>query len=224
MFAFLTEFPNYGSGPFSDSFSDGEHVVLAMLGLYAIIFGTMGIVMLANHIVKGIGIYKMSGLRKIPNGFLGFFPYACDYQLGLLTGEIAIGKKKLKNGGLLNLLTPIIVSVAISVIYTIVVILIVVVASAAYASGGEAEPAGIMVFMVFAVIFLIIPVIAAALFQQAVSSLVLYKVFRSIYDDDRGIIFTVLSMTVPLMSGIIMIRYAGKAERAALYADSGKIM
>ena len=184
---------------FADIFESvqGLEVVMAMyLGIlaFAVIIG------IVDYILRGIAINSMCKNRGIDNGWLGFIPIARDYQLGVLSGEIDLGKKKMKNVGVWLIVTPIVVSV-VTYIFSMVMMFVIMFSTAAIATSGSISGVG-LIFFVY-ILFLVVVMIAAGA-SQIVRGLAMYGVFSHYSTGGSAVFKALFALVMPFGEAIML--------------------
>ena len=198
---------------FAEVFQILTPVFIFLAGLFGAIF----IAEIVDYILRGIATYKMSANRGITNGWLGFIPFARDYQLGRLAGEIELGSKKIKNTGLWLLITPIIYGVLFAVTYAIMMVPYFI---SMFSLGSNPSPEqlmGPMTTLMISMIFFIVIMVAAQVFLYLFRYLALHKIFSFYSGGQKPVFYIILAMFVPLAESILLFRHR---DRPLLGADS----
>jgi len=170
-----------------------------LIGFYIVFFAILILGGIVNYILRGIAIYKMSKNRGIPNGGLGFVPYANNYQLGVVAGEIEIGNKKVRRTGLWLLLAPIIFGVIVIVMYLVLVFTMV---FSAFSSPTAMESALLGFFIGFIVFFLI--VFIGSIIVKMFRVMALHKIFSRYSVGQKPVFYLFLALFVPFGEAITL--------------------
>jgi len=179
-----------------------------LLVFYFVLLG----VGVTSYVLQGIAIMKMSQNRGIPNGFLGFIPYANIYQLGRVAGEVEIGKKKMKNTGVWLLVLPIAFAIVMTIGMLIIMVPFIVQSVSlgyhnAYPEEFLAGP--FMAFFVSLMIFTVVMVLVEAVLY-VFQGLVFHKIFSRYADGQKPVYYTLLSLFVPLAFSILLFKFKDK--------------
>ena len=175
--------------------------------LIIIIYGFIALLGLASYIIQGVGILKISASHGKQNGWLGFIPIAVRYQLGVVSGGLIFGKKRMKNPGVWMVVVPIITNIVFYVVYFGMIMFVIYGSATSTLSSASAEGLvlGLIITMIFAFLFLF----AGSAIYSIIHLMSLYKIFTAHYPGSRSVYYILLSMFVPFASGILLIKTAG---------------
>ena len=172
-----------------------------------VIYGIMIVIGLANYIISGIGILKISANHGKPHGWLGFIPIANRYQIGAVSGELEFSKRRMKSTGLWMVLIPMITSVVFSVFYIGLFVYIFIGAmSFDYSSVSPFLFLMEITGVVFAAILLMS---VGTTIYTIIYLMALFKIFSAHYSGPRSVFYMLLSTFIPLAAGILLIKAAG---------------
>ena len=198
-------------------------LIMPLIAVYlVIIFAALGCG-IANYVFRGAAIYTMSANRGISNGWLGFIPYAHNYQLGKLAGEIELGNKKVKKTGVWLLVMPLIYGFIFIAGYiaTMLPFFITI-----FSFGEEPSPEQVMsampAFMIGLFIFVLI-LIVAQVFLYLFRYLALHKIFSLYSGGQKPVFYLILSLFVPLAQAILLFKHRNRPllETTAETAGNG---
>lgn len=188
---------NYGNSDlfdFGTSSNFDGHVLASILSIYFLILGIMCVCLIVGYLLRAIGQYNMAKYRSIKYPWLAFIPVANNYQLGMLTGNVKLGKHMLKNTKLWLLLLPIIFSVIFGFLYAIIIVM----AILANANAIMFAP------MMITLVLFILVIMAGGIFINILFALAYFKLFSFYKDRDVSLLYTLLSLFVPLANAIII--------------------
>ena len=183
-------------------FSDTYLVVF-----FIIVYGSMALIGLASYVVQGVGVLKISASHGRPNGWLGFIPIAVRYQLGVVSGGLLFGKRRMKNPGVWMVIVPIITNTVFYVVYF--GMLMAVIYGAATSTFSGSSPAGTILLLIITMILAFLFLFAGSAIYSIIHLMALYKIFSAHYPGSRSVYYILLSMFVPFASGILLIKAAG---------------
>jgi len=190
--------------------AEGLNVAIPVLILYLCIIGSIVILGFINYVLRGIAIYRMSVNRGIENGWLGFIPYAYNYQLGQLSGEIELGSKKIKNTGIWLLVMPIIYGFVFSAGYAVTMVSFF---FRVFSLGRNPMPEEVFkiipTFIISMIIFVLI-LLAAQVFLYLFKYLALHKIFSQYNTGQKPVFYLILSMFVPMAEPILLFMHSNK--------------
>ncbi|MCL2707006.1 MAG: hypothetical protein FWE97_02425 [Dehalococcoidia bacterium] len=176
-------------------------IIFTIIYFVAIFFLTaIGIVM---HILRGLAIYKMSAARGIKNGWLGFIPCACDFQLGQLAGEIEFGNKRIKNTGLWLLLMPIICAAAIFIGYLIILLFSIRIILLGSSPVSEEFTSAMPLMIILCIVYVII-LIVTQVFLCLLRGLALHKIFSRYSNGQKLAFYLIIALFVPYAEHILL--------------------
>jgi len=194
----------------SSSYSDILPYIQPIVTLFIVLVCVLYACLLLSYVMRGVAILKLSKKHNLSNGWMGFIPILCDYQLGTVAGEVPIGKKTVRRTGLWMVLWPIISVVAFLAIYIPVIFdmafkLFVLGSSpdpAQYFSAVSGSLAGIFAAIMVMYLFTII----YSIFYY----MVLHKIFSYYHNDSRPTFYALLCMFVPLAEPILLLTHSFK--------------
>jgi hypothetical protein len=191
-----------------------------ILAIYGAIFLVIGIAGLASYILRGLAIFNMSKARGFEYGWLGFIPYARDYQLGQIAGEIEFGNKKIKNTGVWLVLAPILYNVVVSVGAAIMLVpYFMTIFSLSYDPSPEEIMGPIVVLLISMFVFIVIALVAQVLFYL-VWFLAIHKIFSQYSTGQKPVFYLIIALFVPLGQDILLFMHS-KRPMLAMEAGSG---
>jgi len=194
----------YYSNDVSAELIEVLEILAPVFGFLAFIWLVAIVVSIVSYVLKGLGILNMSKARGLSNGWLGFIPYARNYQLGKVAGEIELGDKKITNMGLWMLLAPILYTAVFVIGYLIVFVpyFISIFTMAEHASP-DAITGPITYLMIATTVFVLV-----LLFVQALYFLIWYlgihKIFSRYATGQKPVFYLILAMFVPLAYPILL--------------------
>lgn len=182
--------------------------MLPMFFFVIIIYGLLGVVGLASYVLRGIGILRMSESRGLQNGWLGFIPFASEYQLGKIAGEVEFGKKTIKKPGVWLVLFPLITYGVFFVVYFALLFGMIGMADFGY---GWSEPSpGAISAMVIGIVICYLFLCAGAIMICLLQGLVFHRIFSCYSDGQKPIFHMLVCLFVPLGSAILLASYGKK--------------
>jgi len=146
----------------------------------------------------------MSKARGLENGWLGFIPYARDYQLGLIAGDIEIGDKKITNTGLWLVLAPIIYGFVVFIGWLIVFIPYFVSLISIMDNDAPEAIIGPITYLMIAMTIFTLVIIVAQVFLYLVLFLAKHKIFTQYVTGQKPVFYLIISMFVPFAFPILL--------------------
>ena len=199
----------YDLGP---EFAEVMQILGPMLAMMVGFFAVCALMGLANYILRGIALYRMSVERNIPNGWLGFIPYVHNYQLGRIAGEIEFGNKTVKNPGIWLLMMPVLYSVVFSIGYaaTMVPYFIQVFRAGMDVSPAPEELIAAMTTMMASMFIFMLVIVVAQVFLYLFRYLTLHKIFSQYSGGQKPVFYMIICMFVPLAEAILLFMHRNK--------------
>ena len=200
----------YSTAPSAD-----ERITATILILYGILLLGVGLVWLAGYIFQTLGTYTLAKKQNLASPYLAWIPYARTYLLGLLCGELTIGKRKMRSPGLWLLLLPLLLSALLTcVVIAYIVSLFITTFSLSVMFPSEEE----MIAAVFGLIILWIVILAVvSVIVQAVTYwitlLVRVNIYKKYTEDNMALTHGVLSLFIPLYAPIYLFVLSRKAPQ-----------
>ena len=185
-------------------------IMMPILVLYSGIIIVALVVGLTRYILRGIAIYKLSAQQNIPNGWLGFIPYAKDYQLGTIAGEIEFGNKKIQNTGLWLVLMPILYGLAFFIGYMIMMVPFIMQTIALGNNPHPQEFANMMTTFVVSFVVFILILLVGQVFLYLFKCLALHKIFAARNEGQKPVFYLVLCLFAPLAEEILLFQQSKK--------------
>lgn len=207
---------NYGSV--------GDTFALILVSFYLLFLGVLLVGAIADYLLRGFGLYKMGKAEGKNNCWLAFVPFARTYFQGELSGEIKFKERSLKNPGLWLVLIPIIAGVVSIAGYFIFMIVTVV---GTLASDGYAVESVETRMMSGFLVFFIIVIIIAILYQALINVLYVLvnnQIYGKYTSKNMAIVHAVLGTLIPLYEPICMFIMGRRAEQqneAQIYGQQG---
>ena len=163
------------------------------------------VIILSSYLLHSFSVFAMSKKLNRPNAFLAFIPVASTYQFGALAGEIKFEKKKIKNMGMIYLLSTMGVGILATVSFLIMFVSIAGTTFLTYSSYGQSDMTGIAAFLVSYMAFLLICIIGAC-FINILTFLTVYKVYSMFYTNKfTPAVHAILSLFIPFYAEIFML-------------------
>jgi hypothetical protein len=179
-------------------------VSVIFLVVISILFAVLGILL---YILKGLAIYRMSQTRGIGNGWLGFIPYASEYQLGQLAGEIELGNKKIKNTGLWLLLLPMVSSAVLGIAYLIMFLPLIIKMSSLGDNPTNEEIYSVVSILVISLCVVVLVAYVVQILINLFRCLALHKIFSRYSTGQKPVFYLLLAMLVPFAEEILLFRH-----------------
>lgn len=179
-------------------FFDGLRELTPLLVFFAVFYGSLLLAGLASYLLRAIGLYKVcKHIYREPAG-LAFVPIANQYIHGAAAGPIKLGKRTIKDAGVVMLVAPFVVGLVFVIMY-IPLIIIMIVCFAGVELGNPA--AGLVTLMVAWVVFVVV-IIAAQAFLTVLRALVNNNIFLNYVEPNVALVHTILSSLIPLYEAI----------------------
>lgn len=185
--------------------------VVAAVILVIVFYGGLFALSIGSYVLQGLGILRASTALGFRNGWLGFIPYAAQYQLGRLAGEVELGEHRIRSPGLWMMLLPLVMGSVFAASYIALLLGVGALAATASFSGyyhNEAAVAGIAIFVFIGYIVLLLIIYAISVLTTLISLLVYHRIFTYFYSGQRPIFYMLLCAFIPLASGILLMRAA----------------
>jgi len=180
--------------------------ILPFFIMIFVIYGLFGLFGLANYVINGLGVLRISASHGIPNGWLGFVPIGMNYQVGAVAGELEFGKRRMRKTGLWLALIPLLTSVAFAAVYAIMFVYIVITAFAM--DGSSLSPLIFMTPLLFITLFITLVVTVGTTVHLIVFHMAYYKIFSAHYSSAHAVFYMLLGAFVPLAIGILLMKTA----------------
>lgn len=186
----------------------GEKMISIIAAIYVIILAFAILGGLISYVLKGIGLYTLAKRKGHHLPFLSFVPYARIYLQGEVAGEINIGKRTLKNVGLIILLAEVGFSFVLGIVMGGVwigsVMKIIQVAQSYDAQTallvGEEGIIGLVVSYFF---ILFLSVIGSSLIQ-GLRAVMNYQIYRHFTNSNRGIFHSTVGLFIPCYESVYL--------------------
>jgi len=175
-----------------------------LFAILGVVYGLLFLITIVSYILRGLAILNMSKQRGLENGWLGFIPFARDWQLGKIAHEIEIGNKKITNPGLWLVLAPIIYGTVFGIGYAALMVpYFISIFSLAETAAPEAI-IGPVTSLIIGMFFFIFVMIIAQVFLYLIVYLSFHKIFSQYEKGQKPVFYLILAMFVPLATPIIL--------------------
>ena len=67
-----------------------------MLVVVGLVYFVLFAYLIANYVIRAIGLYRIAKQSRAQNPWLAWVPYADLYLLGKITGDVSLGKRRLE--------------------------------------------------------------------------------------------------------------------------------
>lgn len=187
------------------SAASGNGFMLVVVGLvYFVLFAYL----IANYVIRAIGLYRIAKQSGAQNPWLAWVPYADLYLLGKITGDVSLGKRRLKNTSLWLILIPIGISV-LSVSFIFGFIMLAAIAGFSMAAGYETALFAVVALLLFVALILIL--CAAELLYYIIYGMAYYTLCTKFKESTHSVFYTLMALFVPLADAIIMLKLSKTA-------------
>lgn len=183
----------------------GNGFMLVVVGLvYVVLFAYL----IVNYVIRAIGLYRIAKQNGTQNPWLAWVPYADLYLLAKITGDVSLGKRRLKNTGLWLILIPIGISV-LSVSFIFGFIMLAAIAGFSMAAGYETALFAVVALLLFVALILIL--CAAELLYYIIYGMTYYTLCTKFKESTHSVFYTLMALFVPLADAIIMLKLSKMA-------------
>ncbi|MCL2140692.1 MAG: hypothetical protein FWH42_03310 [Dehalococcoidia bacterium] len=189
----------------------GAEFPVALFIFLVLLFVIIIFIAFVLYFLKAVGIYRMSVARGLRFGWLGFIPYANEFQLGQIAGEIEFGNKRIKNTGVWLLILPIVYGMVFTIGFMIIYIpfLLKIVSITEATSEIEDILPTLSVFIIVLTIFIIVMIIAEIL-VNLVKYLAIHKVFSHFSSGQKPVFYLLLAILIPCAYEILLFRLSSR--------------
>ncbi len=177
-------------------------VMLIILGVYALLFAAL----IAVYIMNSLSFYTIARRRQIDNAWLAWIPYGNAWIIGSIADDYdkRLGFKRKWRVLMLTLLIIIeavaIVLVAAIIIFAIMMVMV--------SENGEPPESYVIGLVVVAYAFILLIAIAAVA-QQAVLAICLYKIYESTVPE-KAVKYLLLTYLVPFAQSVCLLKCRNK--------------
>lgn len=184
--------------------------------MVAVIYLVLFAYLIANYILRALGLYRIAKNNSIPNPWLAWIPYAYLFLLGKITGDVSLGSRRLKNTPLWLLLIPIIIFSIAFVFYVGLIIMVIIMEFGGFAS----ESMMVMLYlMLMAFIIVLVPV---KIFYDIIYGITYYTLCTKYKTAAHSVFYALMALFVPLAGAILLCRMSKMTPIASVNPYTGE--
>jgi|GEM_PF-1461375 len=189
---------------------EGFEAMIPLLVFLGLLYGILLLGGLVSYILRGLAQSNMSKARGMGNHWLGFIPYARNYQLGQIAGEIELGNKVIRNPGLWVLLAPIIFTFVFVVGYVIVMVPYMIGIFRFVETEAVDQLLGSIVLFTIMLLIFVVVVTIAQVFLYLIIYLTYHRIFSHYVKGQKPVYYLIIAMFVPLAASVLLFMLSKK--------------
>lgn len=192
------------SGFYTDSMYAAEEFALGVVIAFLVTYLFVLVLGVASYVMTSLGLYKIAKRREIPDPWMAWLPFACDWLIGKIADEYD-GRNGVKRKWSVVLLTLSIISVVGFVAFYVALIVWIVILTMNSSEPALTEMLGVFIGLYVGI--LVFAMVGTA--QGFCKSICVYKIFESTVPE-KSVAYFLLYLLVPLAGPICLLTCSKK--------------